>query len=191
MLIKQKNCIRPDCSRAVSPSHMNKTTVTKTHEKVLPRIDPSILSFAVVSAKSEPTGEGTAAVADKTAPVQRSRSMTTPEDMALDPAWGAPHMIHERDADLIEKGSAITRAVHDLHNPAKRNPSNDIECSEHYTRAMDGYGVFLAACLAAGLPGSLPLWRRLWHLQPETGERLPVSARKGLLIGNCLLLIKQ
>lgn len=43
-----------------------------------------ILLFAVVSAKSEPTGEGTAAAVDKTAPVQQSRKMTDPEEKALD-----------------------------------------------------------------------------------------------------------
>ena len=47
---------------------------------------------------------------------------------------------------LVLKGLAITRAVHDRYAPEKRNPYNEIECSDHYARAMASYGVFLAAC---------------------------------------------
>lgn len=55
----------------------------------------------------------------------------------------AAHLIYE---DLTDLGLLVTRAVHDRYAPAKRNPYNELECSEHYTRAMAGYGVFLAAC---------------------------------------------
>jgi hypothetical protein len=55
----------------------------------------------------------------------------------------AAHLIYE---GLVDQGLIVTRAVHDRYAPAKRNPYNEIECSEHYTRAMAGYGVFLAAC---------------------------------------------
>lgn len=55
----------------------------------------------------------------------------------------AGHMIAE---GLLEQGMLVTRAVHERYRPAKRNPYNEIECSEHYARAMAGYGVFLAAC---------------------------------------------
>jgi len=55
----------------------------------------------------------------------------------------AAHMLWE---GLVEKGLAITRMIHDRHHPARRNPWNEVECSDHYARAMASYGVFLAAC---------------------------------------------
>ncbi len=60
----------------------------------------------------------------------------------------AGHMVWESDEqpDLLTKGLAITRSVHDRYHASKRNPYNEIECSDHYARAMAAYGVFLAAC---------------------------------------------
>jgi uncharacterized protein (DUF608 family) len=58
----------------------------------------------------------------------------------------ASHMVYENEPDLIQKGLAITRAIHDRYSPVKRNPYNEIECSDHYGRAAASYGVFLAAC---------------------------------------------
>lgn len=55
----------------------------------------------------------------------------------------AAHMVWE---GLVEEGLAITRAIHDRYSPRLRNPFNEIECSDHYGRALAGYGVFLAAC---------------------------------------------
>jgi non-lysosomal glucosylceramidase len=58
----------------------------------------------------------------------------------------AAHMVAERDPDLVTKGLAIARSIHDRYSPTKRNPYNEIECSDHYSRAMSSYAVFLAAC---------------------------------------------
>jgi non-lysosomal glucosylceramidase len=55
----------------------------------------------------------------------------------------ASHMLWE---GMVKEGMAIARAVHDRYHAARRNPWNEIECGDHYARAMAGYGVFLAAC---------------------------------------------
>jgi non-lysosomal glucosylceramidase len=54
----------------------------------------------------------------------------------------AAHMISE---GLIEEGMAVSRAIHDRYDAHLRNPYNEIECSDHYSRAMASYGAFLAA----------------------------------------------
>ncbi len=55
----------------------------------------------------------------------------------------AAHMIAE---GMVEEGMAISRAIHDRYDASLRNPYNEIECSDHYSRAMASYGAFLAAC---------------------------------------------
>lgn len=44
------------------------------------------------------------------------------------------------------EGLAITRTIHDRYHARRRNPWNEVECGDHYARAMASYGVFLAAC---------------------------------------------
>jgi non-lysosomal glucosylceramidase len=53
----------------------------------------------------------------------------------------AGHMIWE---GLVERGFAMLRAIHERYHASKRNPFNEIEYGNHYSRAMASYGVFLA-----------------------------------------------
>jgi hypothetical protein len=55
----------------------------------------------------------------------------------------AAHMIWE---GMLTEGLAVARAIHDRYNAALRNPYNEVECSDHYARAMASYGAFVAAC---------------------------------------------
>lgn len=55
----------------------------------------------------------------------------------------ASHMIAE---GMVEPGLAVTRAVHDRYHASRRNPWNEIECSDHYSRAMASYGSFVTMC---------------------------------------------
>jgi uncharacterized protein (DUF608 family) len=55
----------------------------------------------------------------------------------------AGHMIWE---GMVEQGLAIERALHDRYSASRRNPWNEIECGDHYSRSMASHGVFLAAC---------------------------------------------
>ncbi|WP_372797752.1 GH116 family glycosyl hydrolase, partial [Pontiella sp.] len=89
----------------------------------------------------------------------------------------AAHMIAEGTPELVTKGLAVTRAIHDRYAPEKRNPYNEIECSDHYARAMSSYAVFLAACGfeyngPAGVIGFDPV------LHPES-FRAPFTAAEG------------
>ncbi|AIE84400.1 hypothetical protein OP10G_1032 [Fimbriimonas ginsengisoli Gsoil 348] len=45
---------------------------------------------------------------------------------------------------MVEEGLSICRAVHERYHPSKRNPYNEVECSDHYSRAMASWGVFTA-----------------------------------------------
>ena len=55
----------------------------------------------------------------------------------------ASHMIAE---GLVLEGLAVTRAIHDRYHASRRNPYNEIECSDHYARAMASYGSFVTIC---------------------------------------------
>ena len=55
----------------------------------------------------------------------------------------AGHMVAE---GLVQEGLAVTRAIHDRYSPSLRNPYNEIECGDHYARAMASHGVFVSIC---------------------------------------------
>jgi len=45
---------------------------------------------------------------------------------------------------MVEEGLSICRAIHERYHPSKRNPYNEVECSDHYARALASWGVYLA-----------------------------------------------
>ncbi|MEO5682556.1 MAG: GH116 family glycosyl-hydrolase [Chitinophagaceae bacterium] len=55
----------------------------------------------------------------------------------------ASHMMAE---GMTDEALILTRTIHDRYHAAKRNPFNEIECSDHYARAMASYGTFITAC---------------------------------------------
>jgi non-lysosomal glucosylceramidase len=46
---------------------------------------------------------------------------------------------------LIQEALELLKTVHERYSPEKRNPYNEIEYGNHYTRAMSGYAPFVAA----------------------------------------------
>lgn len=61
---------------------------------------------------------------------------------------GFEHQVaaHYMAEGMIAESLILTRSIHDRYNAAKRNPFNEIECSDHYARAMASYGTFINAC---------------------------------------------
>jgi non-lysosomal glucosylceramidase len=55
----------------------------------------------------------------------------------------ASHMMAE---GMDKESLVLTRSIHDRYHAYKRNPFNEIECSDHYGRAMASYGTFITAC---------------------------------------------
>ena len=55
----------------------------------------------------------------------------------------AAHLMAE---GMVQESLILTRFIHDRYHAAKRNPFNEIECSDHYARAMASYGTFINAC---------------------------------------------
>jgi len=53
------------------------------------------------------------------------------------------HMIAE---GMLKEGLSIVYAIHQRYHASKRNPYNEIECSDHYGRAMAAYGAFISVC---------------------------------------------
>lgn len=51
----------------------------------------------------------------------------------------ASHMIAE---GLIAEGLALVKMAHERYAPERRNPYNEIECSDHYGRALAAFGVY-------------------------------------------------
>ncbi|WP_207632655.1 GH116 family glycosyl hydrolase [Foetidibacter luteolus] len=53
----------------------------------------------------------------------------------------ATNMIYE---GMIDEGLSLVKAVHERYRPEKHNPWNEIECGDHYARAMASWGIMIA-----------------------------------------------
>ena len=53
----------------------------------------------------------------------------------------AGHMVWE---DMVDEALAICRGIEDRYHPAEHNPFNEVECGDHYARAMASWGVYTA-----------------------------------------------
>lgn len=86
----------------------------------------------------------------------------------------AAHMIAE---GMLTEGLAIVKALDERYDASKRNPYNEIECSDHYSRSMAAYGCFLTICGFAfhGPKGHI---RFAPKLRPED-FRAPFTAAEG------------
>ncbi len=51
----------------------------------------------------------------------------------------AGHMVWE---GMVDEALAICNGVHHRYHPSKRNPFNEVECGDHYARAMASWGVY-------------------------------------------------
>lgn len=60
--------------------------------------------------------------------------------------FAAATMVGTGEPELVQHGLAVERAIHDRYTARERNPFNEVECSDHYARAMASYAVFVAAC---------------------------------------------
>jgi hypothetical protein len=73
----------------------------------------------------------------------------------------AATMIHE---GMIREGLSIIRGVHDRYDGKKHNPWNEVECGDHYARALASWGCLLALAGItydgpAGRLGFAPRWQ--------------------------------
>ena len=55
----------------------------------------------------------------------------------------AAHLIYE---GLVMEGLAITKAVRDRYDGQRRNPWNEVECGNHYARALSSWSLLTALC---------------------------------------------
>jgi len=55
----------------------------------------------------------------------------------------AGHMAWE---GMVTEALAICRGIHERYHPRKRNPYNEVECGDHYARALASWGVLIGLC---------------------------------------------
>jgi hypothetical protein len=85
---------------------------------------------------------------DREAPKQIEGGMQLGVDYLNECMSGFEHQVagHMLGEGLVLEGLAVERSIHDRYHASRRNPWNEVECGDHYSRSMASYGVFIAAC---------------------------------------------
>ena len=103
-------------------------------------------------------------------------------------------------AGLDDEGLRVVRAIRDRYDGTRRNPYNEIECGDHYSRAMAGWSVLEALSgvrydaprrqLAVGRRGGEATWRLPFATGSAWGtcERLPSGGYLVECLGGQLLV---
>jgi len=79
----------------------------------------------------------------------KSRHLGPDSILYRDEVWtGSEYQVagHMAWEGMLTEALAICRGVHERYHPSRHNPWNEIECGDHYARAMAAHGVFLALC---------------------------------------------
>ncbi|HWD77925.1 MAG TPA: GH116 family glycosyl hydrolase, partial [Kribbella sp.] len=130
----------------VFPKDQARTALTKLYETNF-RKDPGTYQPPGINPGRVYTTDGESGVLMATWP--HGGSTETRGLMYFNEVWTgqeyqfAAHLFAE---GMPDEALAVTRAMYDRYSAGKRNPYNEIEASDHYARAMMGYGVYLAAC---------------------------------------------
>jgi hypothetical protein len=74
----------------------------------------------------------------------------------------ASHLLHE---GMIREGLSIIRGIHDRYDGKRHNPWNEVECGDHYARALASWGCLIALSGfvydgPAGRIGFAPRWQQ-------------------------------
>lgn len=120
-----------------------------------------------------------------------------PTDPTLycDEVWtGSEYQVaaHCFQEGLVDEGTAIVGALWHRHDGRRRNPFNEVECGDHYVRAMAGWSVLearlglewdaLEGAFRTGVSGRVPvLTGSGWGQLEATEDMVRVRARTGRL----------
>jgi uncharacterized protein (DUF608 family) len=90
--------------------------------------------------------------------IMNTNPSNDPQPFGVKDAWqltyfhecmsGFEHQLasHYMAEGMTDEALIATRTVHDRYHAAKRNPFNEVECSDHYARAMASYNTFITTC---------------------------------------------
>src|SRR5881397_3957504 len=72
------------------------------------------------------------------------------------------HLLYE---GMIREGLSIIRGIHDRYDGKRHNPWNEVECGDHYARALASWGCLIALSGfvydgPAGRLGFAPRWQQ-------------------------------